>query len=122
MSSQSKLPFAAPASTPVEPIPLATRDARQSGSASTAAGELAPVWLQRLSLAVLVVFCLYLGGLLVYLPWWPEMWDHNSLLLGLPRLHHYLIQGPVRGVVSGIGLLDLWIGISEIVHYREYRA
>lgn len=81
----------------------------------------APVWLQRVSLMVLVVFCLYLGGLLVYLPWWKEMWDHNSLLLDFPRLHHYMIQGPVRGLVSGLGLLDLWIGVSEIVHYREYR-
>lgn len=113
MSSQSKLPFAAPASTPIEPTPSAR---------TTAEGDVAPVWLQRLSLAVLVVFCFYLGGLLVYLPWWPEMWDHNSLLLGLPRLHHFLTQGPVRGIVSGIGLLDLWIGMSEIVHYREYRS
>lgn len=110
MSTQSKLPFAAPASTPLE-----TRVPVDAGS------QAAPIWLQRLSLAVLVVFCLYLGGLLVYLPWWKEMWDHNSLLLGFPRVHHLLIQGPVRGIVSGIGLLDLWIGISEIVHYREYR-
>ncbi len=113
MSTQSKLPFAAPASTPIEAAAGGATD-RMSGPA--------PVWLQRLSLAVLVVFCLYLGGLLVYLPWWKEMWDHNGLLLGLPRLHHFMIQGPVRGLVSGIGLLDLWIGISEIVHYREYRS
>ena len=81
----------------------------------------APLWLQRLSLAVLVVFCLYLGALLAYLPWWKDMWDHNSLLLGFPRLHRLILLGPVRGIVSGVGLLDLWIGISEIVHYREYR-
>ncbi len=71
---------------------------------------------------VLVVFCLYLGGLLVYLPWWKEMWDHNALLLDFPRLHHYLLLGPVRGLISGLGLLDLWIGFSEVVNYREYRA
>ena len=82
----------------------------------------APIWLQRVSLMVLVVFCLYLGGLLVYLPWWKPMWDHNALLLDFPRLHHYLIQGPVRGMISGLGLLDLWIGLSEIVHYQEYRS
>jgi hypothetical protein len=82
----------------------------------------APIWLQRVSLMVLVVFCLYLGGLLVYLPWWKPMWDNNALLLDFPRLHHYLTQGPVRGLVSGLGLLDLWIGLSEIVHYQEYRS
>ena len=58
----------------------------------------------------------------MYLPWWKEMWDHNALLLDYPRLHHYLLLGPVRGLVSGLGLLDLWIGFSEVVNYREYRA
>ena len=74
-----------------------------------------------MSLGVLVLFCLYLGGLLVYLPWWREMWDHNGFLLGFPQLHRVLMRGPVRGLVSGVGLRDLWIGFSEIVHYREYR-
>ena len=114
MSTQSKLPFADPASTPIE--------ARVPAKKVEAGSQPAPVWLQRLSLAVLVVFCLYLGGLLVYLPWWKEMWDHNSFLLGFPRVHHLLILGSVRGLVTGIGLLDLWIGVSEIVHYREYRS
>ncbi len=92
-----------------------------AAGASEGQSELAPIWLQRMSLAVLVLFCLYLGGLLVYLPWWKEMWDHNSFLLGFPSTHHFLMRGPVRGLVSGIGLIDLWIGFSEIVHYREYR-
>jgi hypothetical protein len=30
----------------------------------------APVWLQRLSLFVLVLFCVYLGVLVMILPWW----------------------------------------------------
>jgi hypothetical protein len=25
----------------------------------------------------------------------------------------------VRGIVTGLGILDLWLGISEAVHYRE---
>ena len=111
MTPQSKVPPAAPA----------LRNTQAGGDAEERS-DLAPIWLQRMSLAVLVLFCLYLGGLLVYLPWWKEMWDHNSFLLSFPRVHHLLIQGPVRGLVSGIGLLDLWIGFSEIVHYREYRS
>jgi len=81
----------------------------------------APVWLQRLSLVVLVIFCLYLGLLIAVLPWWTQMWDRNELLLQFPTLHSFLIKGWVRGVVSGLGVLDLWIGISELIHYRDYR-
>jgi hypothetical protein len=25
----------------------------------------------------------------------------------------------VRGIVSGIGLLNLWIALSDAIHYRE---
>ena len=81
----------------------------------------APVWLQRLSLAVLVVFCLYLGLLIAVLPWWKAMWDDNALLLRCPAMHGLLMKGPVRGLVSGLGVMDLWIGISELIHYRDYR-
>ena len=31
------------------------------------------------------------------------------------------MQGWVRGILSGLGLLDIWIGISEMLHYRDYR-
>ena len=81
----------------------------------------APVWLRRLSLGVLVVFCLYLGLLISVLPWWQEMWDRNPMLLQHPAMRAFLMQGWVRGAVSGLGLLDLWIGVSELIHYRDYR-
>jgi hypothetical protein len=81
----------------------------------------APVWLQRLSLIVLVVFCVYLGLLIAVLPWWRDMWDRNGLLMQYPVLHAFLVKGPVRGLISGVGVLDLWIGISELIHYRDYR-
>jgi hypothetical protein len=81
----------------------------------------APVWLQRLSLFVLVLFCVYLGVLVMVLPWWPRMWDQNLFLEARPHLARVLHIGAVRGAISGLGLLDIWIGISEAVHYREAR-
>ena len=122
MAIPSKLPLTSPASVPVDRhSPAAAAEAVPAGEAASVV-EPAPIWLQRLSLGVLVVFCLYLGGILMYLPWWKQMWDDNSFLLDLPALHHLILLGWVRGLVSGIGLLDLWIGISEIIHYREYHG
>ena len=82
----------------------------------------APVWLQRLSLFVLVLFCVYLGVLVMILPWWTRIWDRNEFILARPWLAAILHNGAVRGMISGLGLLDIWIGISEAVHYRDYRG
>lgn len=82
----------------------------------------APVWLQRLSLFVLVLFCVYLGVLVMLLPWWTRVWDHNLFIQSHPTLSAILHNGAVRGIISGLGLLDIWIGISEAVHYRDYRG
>jgi hypothetical protein len=82
----------------------------------------APVWLQRMSLIVLVLFCFYIGGLLAVLPWSPRYWDHNAWLLAHPTLDTIIGRGWVRGLVSGIGLLDIWVGISELLHYRDHRG
>jgi hypothetical protein len=83
--------------------------------------DLAPIWLQRLSLFVLVCFCFYLGVLLLIAPWWPRLWDENRLFLLYPTLSALAHSGFVRGAVSGLGLLNLWIGASEAIHYEEYR-
>jgi hypothetical protein len=82
----------------------------------------APIWLQRLSLFVLVLFCVYLGVLVAILPWWTRIWDNNAWIQARPALAVVLHTGAVRGLVSGLGLLDIWIGVSEAVHYRDHRA
>ncbi len=83
--------------------------------------EPAPLWLQRLSLFILVIFCIYLGVIVTVLPWWKSVWDQNPVFAAWPRVAHVLRMGPVRGIISGLGLLDIWIGISEAVHYRDHR-
>jgi len=89
---------------------------------SRASSRTAPVWLQRVSLFVLVLFCVYLGVLVLVLPWWSRVWDHNAFIQARPALAAILHNGAVRGIISGLGLLDIWIGISEAVNYRDYRG
>ncbi len=81
----------------------------------------APLWLQRISLFILVIFCVYLGVIVTVLPWWTSIWDRNVMLQSHPHLGAVLRLGFVRGIISGMGLLDIWIGISEAVHYRDHR-
>jgi hypothetical protein len=78
-----------------------------------------PVWLQRLSIVIQVLFCIELGLLLAVLPWYAPIWNHNSLIIDHPTLRAILQQNFVRGLVTGLGLVDIWLGISEAVHYRD---
>ncbi|MBS1822597.1 MAG: hypothetical protein JST61_11590 [Acidobacteria bacterium] len=98
--------------TVLSPPPASSADSKRAA---------APVWLQRLSLFVLVLFCVYLGVLVMILPWWTRIWDNNMFIQSRPALAAFLHNGAVRGIISGLGLLDIWIGISEAVHYRDYK-
>jgi hypothetical protein len=78
--------------------------------------------MQRVSLVILVVFCVYLGVILTVLPWWSQVWDKNLFFLEHPALWSVMRLGAIRGIVSGLGLLDIWIGVTEAIHYREQRV
>ncbi len=105
-----------PSTVQASPLPADTQPMQEP-----ATGASAPIWLQRLSLFVLVLFCVYLGVLVTILPWWPRVWDQNLFIQSHPALAAVLRLGMVRGLISGLGLLDIWIGISEAVHYRDHR-
>ena len=75
-------------------------------------------WLQRLWLVVFVLFCLEVGIILTVLPW-TRLWTENSLLVSYPAVREFLMHGFVRGIVSGLGLIDIWMGVAEAVTYRE---
>ena len=106
---------------PVAPLPLPAMASRQATAMDQTASGTLPVWMQRTSLFVLVLFCVYLGVLVMVLPWWPRMWDQNLFLLARPDLSRFLRIGAVRGIISGLGAIDVWIGLSEAIHYRETR-
>jgi hypothetical protein len=76
------------------------------------------LWMHRVAVLLFVFFCAILGVILIIFPWRDE-WITNSLLIGHPGLQDFLASGFVRGLVSGLGVLDIWIGFWEAVHYHE---
>jgi len=61
---------------------------------------------------------LYLGLILLFLPW-TRLWTFNRFFLYFAPVAHVMSSGAVRGMVSGLGLLNLWIAVSEAIHYKE---
>jgi hypothetical protein len=75
-------------------------------------------WLRRLELIARVMVQLYIGLILVFLPW-TRIWEFNRFFLYYAHVASVMESGAVRGLVSGLGILNLWIAISEAIHYRE---
>jgi hypothetical protein len=74
-----------------------------------------PRWLERAELFLRVLLRMYIGVAVCYVPWSRMFWDQNPIFLQFPTLSIYAANGAVRGLVSGLGLLNLWIAFSEAI-------
>jgi len=111
--------------TPEQKLPV--DDGPVPAQAETATALLEPpapqplqLWLHRTSVFLFVLISAVAGVLLVILPWTPE-WTDNYLLLSYPWLRVVISTGFFRGLCSGLGLLDIWIGFWEALHYHEHQ-
>lgn len=104
------------ASTPPGERPAAVLD-RPQGAAPAGLSRV-QMWMHRSSVFLFVLVSAIAGVLLIILPWTPE-WTDNSLLLSYPALRALVNSGFFRGLCSGLGLLDIWIGFWEALHYHE---
>jgi hypothetical protein len=77
------------------------------------------LWMHRLSVFLFVLTSAVAGVLLILLPW-TSQWTDNTLLLSYPGLRMVVSSGFFRGVCSGLGVLDIWIGFWEALHYHEH--
>jgi len=76
-------------------------------------------WYQKLWAVVLVTFCLEIGFFLVVFPW-TSYWETNYFAQIVPGWHVYWYNNYVRGAVSGLGALNLYVGLLEILSLRRF--
>ncbi len=80
-----------------------------------------PSFLYKYFFVVYMIYCFYVGALLTVMPWISWIWENNYLLYHLPAARPYLLNPFLRGAVSGLGILNILIGIEEIVRYRRWK-
>lgn len=83
----------------------------------------------RLTVVFYIVLCLEAGFFLTLLPWvqWFGVgdWGDNYFLVyaaqqtGLVGLQRAVASGWARGAVTGLGLLNIFMGLWELFHFRE---
>lgn len=69
--------------------------------------------MNRIVSALLIVSLCIMGAMLFYLPW-TGIWEQNYFLVHFPSLMRVLLHPSVRGVVSGLGILDIFLAITMI--------
>jgi hypothetical protein len=80
----------------------------------------------KLTIIFFILICFEIGFLLIILPWLDSPpWNENYLLLlaidklNWPGLGRIMTSGYTRGAVTGLGLLNITLGVREIISFRK---
>jgi len=76
-------------------------------------------WLYKGFSLLFIVFCFELGVFLVVYPW-TLYWQVNVVPSLLPALLPVWNNDYIRGAVSGLGILNVWVAVVEIFRFRRF--
>jgi hypothetical protein len=80
----------------------------------------------KLTIIFFILICFEIGILLVVLPWMTSpSWNENYLLVIAADKMHWpwlalaMKSGYARGAVTGLGLLNILLGVWEIIYFKR---
>ena len=76
-------------------------------------------WYHIAAALIFIVFCMELGIFLVVFPW-SDFWESSFFSSLAPRWHMYWDNAYLRGAVSGLGVLNVYIALVEIFRLRRF--
>jgi len=72
--------------------------------------------LKKISFYFYVFYCFEVGIFLMTAPWLlPNVWENNFFFFYWPKLKSIFLNAYFRGAVSGVGLLNIILAISEVL-------
>jgi hypothetical protein len=71
----------------------------------------------KLLVMVFIFFCFELGFFLIVFPW-SQYWENNLFLFYVPAIRELVLNNYFRGAVSGLGIVDIGLGLWEATHFR----
>ncbi len=69
----------------------------------------------------MALFCFEIGLILLVLPW-TLLWDNNYFFSLSEASRDFMLSSYVRGGVSGLGLVNLWLAAAETVRLIRTRG
>ena len=76
-------------------------------------------WHQKAGALMVTAFCMAIGIFLIVYPW-TDAWDHNYFAAAIPEWHQYWENLYVRGAVTGLGFVNFYISVSEVLRLRRF--
>jgi hypothetical protein len=76
-------------------------------------------WYHKVYAVLFVTFCLEIGFFLLIFPW-TEYWSSNYFSSLGPVLRRYWENTYVRGAISGLGVINLYVGFVEAFRLRRF--
>jgi hypothetical protein len=78
-------------------------------------------WIQKGASLLFVIFCAELGLFLLIYPW-TSRWTMNVIQTWLPVPPEFWLNGYLRGAVSGLGVANIWVALSEAFRMRRRKV
>ncbi|MBX7218631.1 MAG: hypothetical protein K1Y36_01680 [Blastocatellia bacterium] len=78
----------------------------------------------KLTVIFYILICFEIGALLIFLPW-SAYWSDNFFLFYLASrfrsdlILHLMQSGYLRGAVTGLGIVNIVMGVMEIFSFRQ---
>ena len=66
---------------------------------------------------VFIFFCFELVLFLIIFPWL-RYWENNLFLSYTPFIREFVLSNYFRGAVSGLGIVDIGVGVYEAMHFK----
>jgi len=79
----------------------------------------APRWFHKVTSILFITFCLEIGIFLLVFPW-TDYWDANYFSSLVPSWQPYWDNMYLRGAISGLGVVNLYISFIEIFRLRRF--
>jgi len=80
----------------------------------------------KITVIIYILICFEVGILLLILPWYPStFWDENFFLyyvtnkLNAEWMLSLLTSGYAKGIVTGIGVLNILAGLLDVLKFRQ---
>jgi len=79
----------------------------------------------KITVIIYILICFEVGILLLVLPWYSAFWDENFFLyyvtnkLSATWIPTLLTSGYAKGIVTGIGVLNILAGMLDVFKFRE---